>query len=107
MADEIPGAAGHQRDLSFYQRKGTTGYRSRKLTRIVDTLYFAPSTASRLLQAADLVAYPHHRIQVSGWGTDTRASNANKLLWATFSPRFTTSGCGLPSAQRPPKDSGA
>lgn len=82
MADEIPGAAGHQRDLSFYQRKGTTGYRSRKLSRIVDTIYFAPSTASRLLQAADLVAYLHHRIQVSGWGADARASGANKMLWS-------------------------
>lgn len=55
IADEVDGQAKHRADLSSYREVGTTGYRHRKLTRIVDTLHFAPSHASRLVQAADVM----------------------------------------------------
>jgi len=43
IADEVDGQAKHRADLSSYREVCTTGYRHRKLTRIVDTLHFAPS----------------------------------------------------------------
>jgi len=52
IADEVDGQATHRSDLSSYREVGTTGYRSRKLARIVDTLHFAPAMSaawSRLL----------------------------------------------------------
>jgi len=47
----------------------------------VDTLHFAPSVASRLVQAADLVVYLHAR-RMSGQVTDARALRANAMLWS-------------------------
>ena len=96
MADEVPGEAHHQSDLGFYQRHGTTGDRSRKLSHIVDTIYFAPSSASRLLQAADLVAFLHHRVQVHGWGSDRRAAKANRMLWGHLESKVDHSGLWVP-----------
>ena len=96
MADEVPGEAHHQKDLGFYQRHGTTGDRSRKLSHIVDTIYFAPSSASRLLQAADLVAFLHHRVQVHGWGSDRRAAKANRMLWGHLESKVDHSGLWVP-----------
>ena len=49
IADEVDAQAKHRADLSTYREVGTLGYRHRKLTRIVDTLHFAPSNASRLV----------------------------------------------------------
>jgi hypothetical protein len=46
IADEVDTQARHRTDLSTYREVGTRGYRRRKLTRIVDTLHFAPSSAS-------------------------------------------------------------
>jgi len=57
IADEVDAQAVHRADLSSYREVGTRGYRSRKLTRIVDTLHFAPSNASRLVQAADVIVF--------------------------------------------------
>jgi len=61
IADEVDGQARHRADLSSYREVGTTGYRHRKLTRIVDTLHFAPSHASRLVQAADVITFLYRR----------------------------------------------
>ena len=62
IADEVDAQARHRADLSSYREAGTAGYRSRKLTRIVDTLHFAPSSASRLVQAADVIAFLYRRV---------------------------------------------
>ena len=62
IADEVDGQARHRTHLSSYREIGTTGYRRRKLTRIVDTLHFAPSHASRLVQAADVIAFLFRRV---------------------------------------------
>jgi Protein of unknown function (DUF3800) len=62
IADEVRGReARYRRALRDYQQTGTFGWRAQKLDRIADTLYFAPSSESRLLQAADLVSYAHVR----------------------------------------------
>lgn len=81
IADDIDAPNDHRRNLQRLQRHSTPGYNSRKLTRIVDTMHFAPSSASRLLQAVDLVAYLHYRIE-SNRDTDDRAIKANAALWA-------------------------
>jgi len=85
IADEIDRADSHRRNLWWAQKHSTSGYRSRQLTNIVDTLHFAPSDASRLVQAVDLVAFLHCRIS-SGADTDTRALAANRRLWKHLEP---------------------
>jgi hypothetical protein len=99
IADE-PGQKDHQlgyrTDLRHYQAFGTWGYSRQKITRVVDTLHFAPSSASRLVQAADLVAFLYHRIASTRPGTDSRADRANQRLWAQVEPRVEHSGLWRP-----------
>lgn len=73
--------------LLTYKSNGTPGYLSSTLPRIVDTIHFAPSHHSRLIQAADLVAFLHHRRLVSQ-ERDARATAANDKLWARITPRI-------------------
>ncbi len=80
IADEVPEANAYRRNLWDFQRNTTSGYRGHQLTRIIDTIHFAPSTSSRLLQAADLVAFLHFRIN-TGADRDPRAIKANRDLW--------------------------
>jgi len=80
IADEVDQADAYRRNLWMFQRYSTTGYRARQLTRIIDTLHFAPSTSSRLVQAADLVAFMHQRI-TSNADQDDRARRANAAIW--------------------------
>lgn len=80
IADEVEQADLYRRNLWRFQRSSTMGYRSRRLTQIVDTLHFAPSAASRLVQAADLIAFLWCRI-ASGADTDERAKRSNIALW--------------------------
>jgi hypothetical protein len=86
IADELQDAKRHRDSLWRYQRSGTWGYRSRVLKRVVDTMHFSPSSSSRLLQAADLVSFLHHRIS-SRLDTDPRARKANATLWAHIQPQ--------------------
>ncbi|MDO5684323.1 MAG: DUF3800 domain-containing protein, partial [Propionibacteriaceae bacterium] len=67
----------HLRDL---KRHGTySRINSSPLQRIVDTLYFAPSNESRLLQASDLISYIHLRSRFPG--TNPRAVQAAHDMW--------------------------
>jgi hypothetical protein len=95
IADDIDAPNDHRRNLRHFQRHSTPGYKSRQLTRIVDTMHFAPSRASRLLQAVDLVAYLHYRI-TSGRDSDARAIKANRDLWARIEPLVFHSACWRP-----------
>ena len=95
IADEISEQDDYRRDLWGYQRSGTWGYRARKLTRIVDTIHFAPSRASRLVQAADLIAYMARRT-ATHIETDERAKNANSALWARIEPKIHHNRCWFP-----------
>lgn len=95
IADEIDHASDYRADLWRFQREPTPGYRARRLTRVVDTMHFAPSTASRLLQAADLVAYLHRRMN-SRADRDPRAVRANTALWARIEHLVWEWGCWYP-----------
>ena len=86
----------YRRDLARFRRSGTRGYRSRKLTRIVDTLHFTPSYASRLLQAIDLVAFLYHRIETTKPSADRRAVRANEALWGRIEPCVVHNHCWRP-----------
>lgn len=99
IADE-PGQADQQpkyrADLRRYQDVGTLGYRHRRISRIVDTLHFAPSSASRLVQAVDLIAFLYHRITTTSETADARAVRANAALWQRIQPRVAHCYCWRP-----------
>ncbi|MCI2421072.1 DUF3800 domain-containing protein [Saccharopolyspora sp. K220] len=85
IADE-PGQRDQQgeyrADLGSYRATGTGGWKARKITRIVDTLHFAPSRSSRLVQAADLLAFLYHRRATKRADVaDPREIRVNDLLW--------------------------
>lgn len=87
IADELHEHDRRRRDLRDYKSYGTPGYLSSTLPRIVDTIHFAPSHHSRLIQAADIVAFMHHRRAVHV-ESDARAAAANDSLWARIEPRI-------------------
>lgn len=87
IADELHEHDRRRKDLRDFKDYGTPGYLSSKLPRIVDTIHFAPSHHSRLIQAADLVAFLHHRRQTHK-ETDTRAAKANNSLWKRIESRL-------------------
>jgi hypothetical protein len=78
----------YRADLTRYRAEGTWGYRGRVITRIVDTLHFAPSSASRLVQAADLIVFMHNRIENTAPGSDERAARTNEALWRRIESRI-------------------
>ncbi|AWB90861.1 DUF3800 domain-containing protein [Aeromicrobium chenweiae] len=86
IADELHEHDRRRRDLTDFKDYGTPGYLSSTLPRIVDTIHFAPSHHSRLIQAADLIAFLHHRIETAV-DTDERAIRANQSLWARIAPK--------------------
>jgi len=95
IADEVDSQDSYRRDLWRYQRSQTWGYRARKIERVLDTIHFAPSSSSRLVQAADLIAYMARRIETHV-ETDERAKKANAALWARIQPRIHHSWCWWP-----------
>jgi hypothetical protein len=95
IADQVDGADEYRRHLWFFQRFMTAGYRARQITRVVDTIHFAPSTASRLVQAADLVAYLKMRID-SKRDLDERALRRTRRSGSGSDPRSSTTAAGIP-----------
>ena len=62
IADERGDRDRHRERFAMYQVEGTPGvYMHTRLDRLLDTVHFAPSHHSRMLQAADLVAFTHRR----------------------------------------------
>ena len=96
IADEVEGQAKHRADLSSYRDVGTVGYRHRKLTRIVDTLHFAPSHASRLVQAADVITFLYRRV-FTHQESDERSRKAKIAMWSRLRPRVEHELCWFPS----------
>jgi hypothetical protein len=95
IADEVGEQAVHRLHLAKYRKHGTDGYRSRKLTQFVDTLHFAPSNASRLIQAIDLVTFLYRRMQTHT-EPDPRATRANHNLWSRIEPLIAHQHCWRP-----------
>jgi len=98
IADEVDGQARHHADLSSYREVGTTGYRHRKLTRIVDTLHFAPSHASRLVQATDVITFLYRRV-FTHRETDERSRKAKIAMWNRLRLRVHHEFCWFPSTK--------
>jgi hypothetical protein len=97
IADEVDGQAKHRADLSTYRNVGTAGYRHRRLTRIVDTLHFAPSHASRLVQAADVITFLYRRV-FTHQEADSRSKRAKVAMWSRLRPRVHHERCWFPSS---------
>jgi hypothetical protein len=95
IADEVQDQTRHRMNLGAFRRYGTPGYLRSRLPRIVDTIHFAPSHHSRLLQAADLVAFLHRRRQTQV-ETDPRAARANDLLWNRIRDQVHHEHCWFP-----------
>jgi hypothetical protein len=97
IADEVGEQAKHRSELAMYRKSGTWGYRARKLTQIVDTLHFAPSSASRLVQAIDLIAFLYRRLETHV-EPNAKAKRANDQLWARIEPLIRHRLCWYPVA---------
>jgi hypothetical protein len=74
-ADDHHSATNSRRRLVDFKIRRVPGYTQRRLTNLVDTIYFGPSHASRLLQAADVATFflNRHRTIVE---KDSRARDA-------------------------------
>ncbi|MFE2121038.1 DUF3800 domain-containing protein [Rhodococcus aetherivorans] len=95
IADEIDNEKTHRTNLWAYQRYSTKGYRARRLTQIADTIHFAPSSSSRLLQIVDLVAYLHYRMN-SKRDRNEKAIRANEALMQHIAPQIMHNFCWYP-----------
>lgn len=80
IADEIADPNRHRTNLQRFRATGTPGYRSSHLANILDTLHFAPSSHSRLIQAADLVTFLHRRRRTIT-ETDQRQAQTLDKIW--------------------------
>jgi hypothetical protein len=69
-----------QRDVIDCRIHGTSGYRSQKLDRILDTAHFVDSELSRMIQLADMVAFIARRRLSVPTETDSRAEIAMSNL---------------------------
>ncbi|WP_369371084.1 DUF3800 domain-containing protein [Promicromonospora sp. Populi] len=85
VADEIHSSERHRVNFRGYRANGTPGYRSSRLPSLVDTIHFGPSKHSRLLQAADLVAFMHHR-RSAIVESDARQARAIEQMWVHVEP---------------------
>jgi hypothetical protein len=73
IADERGDRERHRERFATYQTEGTPGvYMHTKLGSLLDTVHFAPSHHSRMLQAADMLAFTYRRFRTIQ-ETDPRA----------------------------------
>jgi len=95
IADQVDQADAYRKRLWQFQQAAVSGY-SRQLERIIDTIHFAPSMASRMVQGADLIVYLLSRMQ-GRRDLDERAKRANAALWEEVNALvIPTSGCWHP-----------
>ncbi|OBY29276.1 DUF3800 domain-containing protein [Mycolicibacter kumamotonensis] len=81
----------HHANLRVFRNYNTGGLMPRRLTRIVDTIHFADSCHSRLVQASDLVSYISFRTRTDTLNQRTgKAAEAAKRLWAILDPLHQT-----------------
>lgn len=85
IADEVDHRDEHRRNLWVAQRTGTWGYKAQTIEHIVDTLHFAPSHSTRLLQAADLATFLYRR-RTAHNETDPRAEREWARLYRILEP---------------------
>lgn len=95
VADEIHSKDRHRSNFRNYRSWGTPGYKSRTLDSIRDTIHFAPSHYSRLLQASDLITYLYRRRKTHP-EPDARAQAATDSVWAEIQPAVVESSTWTP-----------
>ncbi len=95
LADEVHTHERHRTNFRHFRLGGTPGYRSTMLGQLLDTIHFAPSNHSRLLQAADLVTFMHRR-RCTHTEADARAQGANDAIWAHIAPSIIHELCWEP-----------
>jgi hypothetical protein len=95
LADEVHSQDRHRTNVRDFRSAGTPGYRSSTLPRLLDTIHFAPSHHSRLLQAADLVTFLHRRRRTHPAG-DERAAAANEAIWSEVADAVAHCHCWTP-----------
>lgn len=96
IADEVDHRDEHRRNLWVAQRSGTWGYKSQTVDHIVDTLHFAPSHSTRLLQAADVATFLYRR-RAAHTETDPRSEQAFARLYAILQPNIAHARCWPPA----------
>jgi hypothetical protein len=89
LADDHHSASSSRRNLVDFKIQRVPGYTAKPLTNLIDTMYFGPSHASRLLQAADVATYFTNR-QMTIVEKDPRAKAAVDRI-VTRIKRATTS----------------
>lgn len=81
IADERGDRERHRERFATYQTEGTPGvYMHTNLDLLLDTVHFAPSHRSRMLQAADILAFTYRRHQTVT-ETDLRAQRIMDRMW--------------------------
>lgn len=110
VADEHHTAEDGRRRFRRMTLGPSAGYSARKITRLVDTLYFGPSRHSRLLQAADLATYFTNRLVTVEREAPAARASMRKIreslekctrrvyIWPTSGPRSTKPRLGGVSA---------
>ncbi|MGL5818010.1 MAG: DUF3800 domain-containing protein [Phycicoccus sp.] len=84
IADDRHDRERHRERFATYQTEGTPGvYMQTTLDRLLDTVHFAPSHRSRMLQAADMLAFVYRRLQTVT-ESDPRASREMARLRRTL-----------------------
>lgn len=82
IADERGDRERHRERFATYQTEGTPGvYMHTTLSSLLDTVHFAPSHRSRMLQAADILAFTYRRHQTVA-ESDPRAQRIMDRMWA-------------------------
>ncbi len=82
IADNRSDRDRHRERFATYQTQGTPGvYMRTTLDRLLDTVHFAPSHQSRMLQAADILAFVYRR-RVTVIENDPRSRRAMERLWS-------------------------
>lgn len=80
IADDRSDRERHRERFTTYQTDGTPGvYMHTTLDTLLDTVHFAPSHRSRMLQAADMLAFIHRRYQTVRESDPRATENMNKL----------------------------
>lgn len=81
IADERNDRERHRARFATYQTRGTPGvYMHSTLSRLLDTVHFAPSHHSRMLQAADILAFTFRR-RMTVTESDARSQATMDRIW--------------------------
>jgi hypothetical protein len=93
IADNRGDRERHRERFATYQTEGTPGvYMRTTLDRLLDTVHFAPSHQSRMLQAVDMIAFVYRRF-LTVTESDARAAETMRKLFDAIASRSFEEGC--------------